>query len=143
MRRDGVFHSFTGEKLTESQVTDAIDGAFARLGLHKGLYMCGPQWGEPPHYIIFIETAGDGPDLRERIAEAIDAELQSISIEYASKRKSRRLRPIEVRIAPHGVVNRYVDSKRKGANAAQYKYKPFQQSLEFLSEISIKTEASV
>lgn len=134
LRRDGVFHSFTGEKITENQVTSAIDRAFAKLHFDKGLYMCGPRWGELPNYVVLVETC-QGRDQKERIAYAIDKELKDINIEYASKRDSNRLAPIEVMPVADGAINRYVDSKRHGSNTAQFKYKPFHQSIEFIAEI--------
>jgi hypothetical protein len=135
VRRDGVFHSFTGEKLTEAHVTQALEQGFAALGLELGLYMCGPRWGEPPSYTVLVET-GDGhgvPD--DRVSARIDRELRAINSEYASKRDSARLGPIEVITVPTDRITAYVESRRQAGNATQYKYKPFQRDTDFVDRI--------
>ncbi|MBU2713768.1 hypothetical protein [Zooshikella harenae] len=52
-----------------------------------------------------------------------------------SKRESKRLGRIEVITVPDNAITRYVDYKRSAANAAQYKYKPFYQDINFVQEI--------
>lgn len=134
VHRDGVFHSFTGEKITEAQVTQAIKQGFQRLDLDMGLYICGPRWGEPPNYVVLVE--GDsGENVGNAISACIDHELKTINIEYATKRDSGRLNPIEVIIVPHIAINSYFERRRLISNAAQYKFNPFRQDINFVSEI--------
>lgn len=135
VRRDGVFHSFTGEKLTESQVTQAIRQGSEHLNLDIGLYMCGPQWGDPPNYLALVETRNGSEELDRELSARIDQELRTINIEYASKRESGRLDPIGVATVPYNAVSSYFESRRAHGNAAQYKYKPFQQTIDFVSDI--------
>ncbi|MCU1717260.1 GH3 auxin-responsive promoter family protein [Pseudomonas sp. 5P_3.1_Bac2] len=138
IRRDGVFHSFTGEKLTETQICEALDRSLELHGLSKGLFMCGPSWGEPPHYVVMVEVpAADGQNAA-KLAATLDDQLKIENIEYASKRESNRLAPIEVRAVDSNAITHYVESKRAGPNANQYKYKPFQQNLDFISAVTTR-----
>ncbi|MFE9427492.1 GH3 auxin-responsive promoter family protein [Kitasatospora sp. NPDC006697] len=138
--RDGVFHSFTGEKITEIQVTQAIQRGLAAHGLDTGLYMCGPRWGEPPYYVVVAETAEPAGPLDRRLSAAVDSALRDINIEYASKRESGRLRPLEVVTVPRDAISGYVESRRQAGNATQYKYKPFQQDVDFLDALTASRE---
>ena len=136
IRRDGIFHSFTGEKLTEFHVTVAIENTFSAIGLNLGLYICGPSWGEPPHYVVMAETEkGPGEDAAS-IAARMDTELKKINLEYAAKRDSNRLDPVKFFTVPRDTIIRYVESKRNAANSNQYKYKPFEKNLDFLNAIN-------
>lgn len=134
VRRDGIFHSFTGEKITEAQMTQALSQASQRLNVDMGLYLCGPRWCELPNYVVAVEAETWRID--HTIARCIDEELKKINVEYASKRDSARLGCIEVTTVPQGVVNAYVERKRQNGNATQFKYKPFHQNIEFLTELS-------
>ncbi|MBT2527840.1 GH3 auxin-responsive promoter family protein [Streptomyces sp. ISL-99] len=136
VHRDGIFHSFTGEKITESQVTQAIKRGLAANGLGTGLYMCGPRWGEPPNYVVVTEAPEPSPQLDRSLSTAVDTALHEINIEYASKRDSGRLGPLEVVTVPHDAITAYIESRRQVGNATQYKYKPFQQDSDFVAAIA-------
>ncbi|MBU2713769.1 GH3 family domain-containing protein [Zooshikella harenae] len=84
IRRDGIFHSFTGEKLTEDQVTEAISTFSQQNNIDLGLYMCGPKWAHIPRYVLMLETPSDLSVSNDEIAEKIDGCLQKVNIEYAS-----------------------------------------------------------
>lgn len=134
--RDGVFHSFTGEKITEGQVTQAIRQGLAAGGLETGLYMCGPRWDELPSYTVVVEVPEPTEELDRELSGAIDRELSVINIEYASKRDSGRLAGLRVRTVAQGAIAAYVESRRQQGNATQYKYKPFQQDVDFADAIA-------
>ncbi|MFE4172299.1 GH3 auxin-responsive promoter family protein [Streptomyces sp. NPDC056909] len=135
VERDGVFHSFTGEKITESQVTQAIEQALATGGLSNGLYLCGPQWGEPPHYVVVGEVPEPRAELDRALSGSVDRELRTINIEYASKRDSGRLGPLRFITVPPDRIAAYTESRRQRGNATQYKYKPFQKDTDFVAEL--------
>lgn len=135
VRRDGVFHSFTGEKLTETQISEAIKRTFQIHKMEMGLFMCGPSWGEPPHYTLMVEVASGDTHNSSVLAATLDSQLKIENIEYAAKRESNRLAPIEIFTVEPDAVTRYIESKRTSTNANQYKYKPFQQDLDFLSAV--------
>lgn len=136
VHRDGVYHSFTGEKITESQVTQAIRQGLGEHGLNTGLYMCGPQWRELPNYIVVVEAPTPAPELNQILSIAIDEALKEINIEYASKRESGRLGELEVLTVPHDAITTYIESRRQAGNTTQYKYKPFQQDIDFVAAIN-------
>jgi hypothetical protein len=133
--RDGVFHSFTGEKITEGQVTQAIRQGLAAGGLETGLYMCGPRWDELPSYTVVVEVPEPDEELDRELSGAIDRELSVINIEYASKRDSGRLAGLRVHTVAQGAIAAYVESRRQQGNATQYKYKPFQQDVDFVDAL--------
>ncbi|MFD6028516.1 GH3 family domain-containing protein [Streptomyces griseoluteus] len=133
--RDGVFHSFTGEKITEGQVTQAIRQGLAAGGLETGLYMCGPRWDELPSYTVVVEVPEPTEESDRELSGAIDRELSVINIEYASKRDSGRLAGLRVHTVAQGAIAAYVESRRQQGNATQYKYKPFQQDVDFVDAV--------
>ncbi|MEE1756032.1 GH3 family domain-containing protein [Streptomyces sp. SP18CS02] len=142
VHRHDIFHSFTGEKITEVQVTQAIEQALADQGLTGGLYMCGPQWAEPPYYVVVGEATEPGPELDVTLSEAVDRALRTINIEYASKRSSGRLGPLVFGTVPHGAIAAYAESRRQQGNATQYKYKPFQKDTDFAADLLGATAAT-
>ncbi|WP_103502552.1 GH3 auxin-responsive promoter family protein [Streptomyces sp. SM14] len=133
--RDGVFHSFTGEKITEGQVTQAIRQGLAAGGLDTGLYMCGPRWGGLPSYAVVVEVPSPAEELDRELSAGIDRELSTINIEYASKRDSSRLAGLRVRTVRQGAIAAYVESRRQQGNSTQYKYKPFQRDSDFVEAV--------
>ncbi|MCP3820216.1 GH3 auxin-responsive promoter family protein [Streptomyces sp. A3M-1-3] len=135
VHRDGVYHSFTGEKITESQVTDAIKQGMAAGGLDTGLYMCGPMWGELPRYVVVSEAPEPGPELDGTLSTAVDEALREINIEYASKRDSGRLGPLELVTVQRDSITAYIEARRQAGNSTQYKYKPFQADIDFVAEL--------
>ena len=60
--------------------------------------------------------------LASLLAERIEKELCALNIEYETKRKSKRLEPLALRVLPHGEFGRY---RRKavegGKNDGQFK----------------------
>lgn len=93
--------SLTGEKLTEQQVVLAFEACGATLA--GALFVLAPRWGTPPHYCLHIEAAAVfDAEQRRRLAEDYDRQLQRINVEYASKRHSGRLGPIQVNVLPPG-----------------------------------------
>ena len=113
--------NITGEKVTESQVLDAVTSAFA------------PSGAPPDFFIMLADEAASGYTLYvETLASAfaedgaegeIDRLLSTSNIEYESKRKSGRLAPLRVRLLPDGAGGRYREScVASGQRDAQFKY---------------------
>jgi hypothetical protein len=98
VRKGRGITSITGEKLTEAQVNAALQATSARFALAVGFHLVlADEAGAV--YRVFLEADGDF-DARVA-ADAIDVELKVLNIEYASKRSSGRLRPLEARrLAP-------------------------------------------
>lgn len=91
LHRAGRVSSVAGEKLTESQVIAAVAQVRKRLGLAEFDFVMSPQWGDPPFYRLYC-AARLGSDFEK----ALDEELSRQNDEYATRRKSRRLGPLEV-----------------------------------------------
>src|SRR6185437_12746878 len=137
LHRVGVFHSFTGEKLTEFDVTSALKNSFSSVNKDLGLYLCGPKSGKLPSYAVVVETNDAHENISRKISEIVDQELMKINIEYESKRSSNRLSQIDVITVPENTILKYIESKRTTKNTNQYKYKPFQKNVDFLHELNL------
>jgi len=85
--------NMTGEKLTEHQLVAAMDQAGRRIGFSVQRFVAQPCFASPPYYRVTVETEGAAP---ARLAEILDAALVQLNIEYASKRHSGRLGPVQV-----------------------------------------------
>jgi GH3 auxin-responsive promoter len=102
--------SFTGEKLYEVQVIDAVDQALAGL---RGRYnfiaaVAELMGGTTPRLVFLIEfddtiTEEDSSALVDRL----DAALGERNSEYVTKRKSKRYGPPVVRVVRSGEFDRY------------------------------------
>jgi hypothetical protein len=102
--------SFTGEKLYEVQVIDAVDQALAGL---RGRYnfiaaVAELMGGTTPRLVFLIEfddtiTEEDSSALVDRL----DAALGQRNSEYVTKRKSKRYGPPVVRVVRSGEFDRY------------------------------------
>ncbi|MFH8347562.1 GH3 auxin-responsive promoter family protein [Streptomyces sp. NPDC018045] len=122
--RAGFGSSFTGEKLTESHVYEAVRAACARFPGSLPLFTCVPSWGTPPGYVLAMEW-----DPRRSAAEradftaAAEAALQRCNPEYAEKRRSDRLRPLRLLpLAPKSFLAIAEAQRRQGAAAMQIKH---------------------
>jgi hypothetical protein len=136
-RRQGTFYSFTGEKITETQILMAMEAAYKKHRLDNQLFICAPIWGEPPYYKLLVEV---NPQLhpahfRKTFADEVDHLLCQINEEYQSKRKSQRLDKLKIEFVPVGTIDNYHESKKNTTNATQFKYKPFQLNDMVFSEI--------
>lgn len=88
--------SLQGEKLSEAQLIEAVERAAAEQEICHDFFIAYAD-AEDSRYRLYIEPTGDYPD--ERIAafgRAVDAALEAVNIEYESKRKSDRLKPLAV-----------------------------------------------
>lgn len=120
--RGAYVSSVTGEKLTEWQVTTAFQRSRRSLGLGVDNFVLAPHWADPPFYRLHVDT--DVPDM-PRLATLLDAEISRLNLEYASKRSSGRLGPIQPHRLPDGLLAR-LDAdrlRRRGASNEQYKHR--------------------
>ncbi|MEX6676849.1 GH3 auxin-responsive promoter family protein [Pseudomonas sp. W2Oct36] len=128
-RRNGVMHSFTGEKITETQLHEAVQ----MCGIpNAGLYLCAPVWRETPYYAVAIEAAGSLCGESETLSQLLDRHLQAINIEYESKRTSKRLGQIKVITVPGNAISMAIEQQKAARKTLQIKYKPFQPDLSLL-----------
>ena len=112
--------NITGEKLYEGQVIAALDAACAGWGLVPRFYVVVAD-ESAAGYRAYVEPAS-GTSVREALGHAIDERLAALNIEYASKRKSGRLAPLQcLELAP-GTADAYREAcVRAGQRDGQLK----------------------
>lgn len=119
LHRAGRVYSFTGEKLTEYQVTVAVRAGAESCNVRLAGFTAVPVWGKPPRYEVFVEPFAAGPVSWEGLSNAIDDALCGVNMEYDGKRSSGRLGPILATPVAQGHFERL---RRQHAGAdAQYK----------------------
>jgi sterol desaturase/sphingolipid hydroxylase (fatty acid hydroxylase superfamily) len=82
--------SVTGEKLYESQVLEAVGAAMTHLGLNPRFVMMLADAGALA-YRLYVEPDRAPHLSATRLAEAVDARLRKLNVEYEAKRASERL----------------------------------------------------
>ena len=134
VERYGIFHSFTGEKLTHDDVSQAFRDTFRSLGIEDSPYIIAPRWdGSTPEYVAVVEGARTASDAI--FSRALDQQLSVLNIEYDSKRASGRLGAPRVKIAAPGQVRRYFERQRSAsANENQFKFRSHQESSDFFHQ---------
>ncbi|MBN2798142.1 MAG: GH3 auxin-responsive promoter family protein [Deltaproteobacteria bacterium] len=113
-RKDRDVLSVTGEKLTAAQVLEAVGQVLRPAPVGAAL---GVRMAERPVYRFVIEGSP-----REGVAAALDGALQRLNGEYASKRRTDRLAPPEVRWVAEGTFARHrAMAHARGVALGQYK----------------------
>jgi hypothetical protein len=131
VRRRGLAHSFTGEKLTGEQ----IEAAFARLrqscglpaDVHLTLQPRFPPTDALPHYHLHVVGAAPGLVDLDRIARECHALLGDQNSEYRGKSASGRLGPVQAGSLDAAAFARTITGSAQGAPAsweAQFKFLP-------------------
>jgi hypothetical protein len=125
--------NLTGEKLTEFQVTSAVNGCVARLGLGVRNYCLAPTWAEVPYYSLLVEETEVAAARAGEFAVAVDLALRALNMEYEAKRQSGRLQGVRVKTVAAGAWQDYdaaeVASRR--GRIEQYKHKFLASELDF------------
>lgn len=132
--------NITGEKLTETQVLQAVSKTLARRGTAARFFIMLAD-EETPGYKLFVElenaggAPGAAPDRAGGIADAMAGEIDSLlseaNVEYQAKRKSGRLAPLETRLLPGGAGDRYREAcVGAGQRDAQFKHLHLQYARE-------------
>lgn len=124
LNKGAHFSSLTGEKLSEHQVISAVQAGQAALGLRLRSYLMLPAWGEPPSYLLLVESSDLTDDQAAvRLAREVDDQLRRHNIEYASKRDSRRLGPVRTIRLADGSWSEFQKRRlaRSGGTVEQYK----------------------
>jgi hypothetical protein len=139
------FSSLTGEKLSEFQVVAAVNAATREVGLKLKSYLLLPTWGDPPHYSLLVE--GDDlpdPDADERLARAVEAQLQAVNVEYENKRETLRLGPIVTRRLRPGSWAEFQRRRlaKSGGTVEQYKQPCLMPDLEAIHQFDLGDAAA-
>lgn len=121
---DGVI-SITGEKLTEHQATQALNAVLRECNLPVHDFALAPCWqGNQPYYCLFLEAGVlPNPHWAHTLAELLDRQLQASNVEYASKRRSDRLGPLQTRLVPPGFWERWDEQQRRRAGGTPEQFK--------------------
>lgn len=118
LRREGSVLNATGEKLTEEQVLQAMEETRRRLDLPPMPFTLGLALAAVPTYRLAVEAGAHQPGL----ALVLDRALSEANVEYAGKRSSGRLGPVEVHVLPPGTFRRLRDAAvAAGTPEGQYK----------------------
>jgi hypothetical protein len=115
--KSGRYLNSVGEKVTEEQLSLAMDWLSDDIIGFTGSI----QQGEVPSILIAIEwTAGVGDT--STVAEKLDRTLQSVSVEYRSKRQSQRMAQLRVCQLREGAYDQFRAWRiSNGASYAQVK----------------------
>ncbi|MEW6358049.1 MAG: GH3 auxin-responsive promoter family protein [Planctomycetota bacterium] len=117
--------SVTGEKITESQVTQAVMAVAAELGVLVETFQVSPTWDEAPYYSIYVEDGALRDGVRKDFLKAVERNLRALNIEYDSKRKSGRLGHMALKFVERGTFDAMrAEHVKKRGRAEQYKH-PF------------------
>ena len=123
LNKGAHFSNITGEKLSEFQAVSAVRSGFSELGLPIEMFSVAPAFGDPPGYVLLLESrVGSG---REReLVRSIDEHLAKMNCEYAERVHSGRLRSLSLRQVPPGTWEslRQERISRLGGSVEQYKH---------------------
>lgn len=135
MNKGRHFANFTGEKLSEHQVVQAMTESLQSLGLQSCTFTLAPRMRERPQYRLLLDSA-DQLQERERLARELQRRLEQINIEYADKCRSGRIDTIEVHEIPAGSWDR-LRAKRSGerGNFEEYKHPCLTNDLGFIDRV--------
>ncbi len=101
--------NITGEKVSVNQIIQAFDEATAALDISADHYKAEADHEKSRYAFIIEEEETLAPSLREQLLVRLDERLQTINIEYKSKRESLRLNPPILRAMRKGW---YEESRR-------------------------------
>ncbi len=142
VRKGEGISSITGEKLTEAQVTAALVDVVDRGGYNLDHVTACVEWGDPPSYALYCETAEPwAPDRCGQFLHALDGALAARNIEYEAKRTSRRLgMPVLKRVAPGSFTALRQARVAAGAPEAQVKIPHLSTNLRFGEQLRVIDE---
>lgn len=121
LSRDAHTSSLTGEKLTEHQAVLAMQQVCGEQPDRIAEFVLAPCWGEPPCYRLYVEQFA--ARCVERLAEKLDRALCSVNGEYASKRETLRLGPVELCPLPDGFLARRDQELRRARSRTSEQFK--------------------
>lgn len=121
LSRDSHSSSMAGEKLTEDQIVLAMQ--HASVGTKSiEMFVLAPRFEGTPHYRLYVDAADAAGSID--LAERFERALTGISVEYADKRKSLRLEPVDVVCVPSGFLRNRDNRLRseRSHTAEQFKH---------------------
>jgi len=131
--------NITGEKLSESQVVEAVRTTLSEFSHRVGCFTLIPSWGEPPRYQLMLEDWELPPNGRAPQFEArLDERLCELNCEYQEKRSTSRLAPVEILPVRRGSWSEFATDRQAklGGSIEQYKHPCLLPNLDQASEIA-------
>lgn len=125
LHKSAHMSSITGEKITESQVVDAVQASATQLQITLRQFTLTPAWGDPPGYELFIRpTTEVGDPQVSEFSQTVDQTLCRLNCEYADKRESGRLAPIRAIAVPveDWIQFEATRLEQSGGSPEQYKH---------------------
>ncbi len=107
--KGGNICSFTGEKLTESQVTAAMTAALEETGQSIRFFSVIPEFHPQPHYRLVVEPSAENTresTVASELGRCFEEYLCKSNIEYREKRASLRLGAVKCEILAAGAYER-------------------------------------
>lgn len=112
--------NITGEKLSEQQIITALEKVKKNYDINIPFYLA-LACVEQARYLLYVELNDQGIS-EDEIIESIEQQLYKSNVEYASKRDSGRLHPLEVKLVKQGTAEAYKQyCLDKGQRESQYK----------------------
>jgi hypothetical protein len=123
--------SMTGEKLYESQYLEAVNKSLDALNIQAGFHLAFADI-ERSMYQCFVELEEHNPEegrIVSRLSASIDDSLQKMNPEYAAKRRSNRLGPLQVHsLRPNAFTAYKAEKLKQGQREGQFKITHLQQN---------------
>lgn len=147
LNKGSSISNITGEKISEYQVARSMEDALAELELSLTAFSLAPSWDDQlPYYGLFVER-GDVPIAGQahRLAAAVDRRLMEANHEYAEKRATHRLGPVQPILLPAGAWKQWDRDRlaRSGGTAEQYKHPCLIPDINFHASMPIADRATV
>lgn len=139
LNKGSSFSSMTGEKISEFQVTQAVDSSMQSLGASIHTFTLAPVWADTPYYALLVERSDLPNDLLAgELAWHVDQRLARLNIEYQNKRATRRLGPIRVRVLEPGTWETFLRTRlaARGGTSEQYKHPCLSSDLSFVRQFT-------
>ncbi|MCC9645377.1 GH3 auxin-responsive promoter family protein [Rhodopirellula sp. JC740] len=116
------FCSFTGEKLSEHQVMQAMQQTLQSLGLKSCTFTLAPTLSQRPRYHLVLDE-DSLPNMCQQLSSEMQNQLASVNCEYADKCASGRIDPLQVTRVPSGTWEKLrLDKTSKRGNFEEYKH---------------------
>ncbi|NQV26474.1 MAG: GH3 auxin-responsive promoter family protein [Rhodopirellula sp.] len=131
--------SITGEKISESQVVEAVRETLSEFSHRVGCFTMIPSWGEPPRYQLMLEDWEIPPNKSSRQFETrLDERLCELNCEYHEKRSTARLAPLEILPLRRGSWAEFARERQAklGGSIEQYKHPCLLPNLDQASQIA-------
>lgn len=135
--------SVTGEKLSESQVVEAVRSTLDEFQHRVDYFTLVPTWGEPPRYELMLESSElPGRESKARFEQRVDARLCELNFEYEEKRGSGRLASVRIATLKNGSWRLFAAQRqaRLGGSIEQYKHPCLLPTLEHAANMKKQFE---